>query len=317
MLGLLSVVAGCVVHTEEPVQEWEPVAPALEIRVGVELIAADAPPPLASGGDERRGESAPRPPRRAEIQEELQPPRVATPGFRPLTKRQIAELPTASERVAFRLLHTLVGEDGDRLPRELGWSYLLRQIDAVDRLAGDPWADDREAADDAALQEIAPRLVGKAVRRALREVPIVRDVELWFQDFKVESLPLSGTWLDGREERRELGHLSLRLQDGHDPLRVTYSVRGWRIGASRDTVRAGFSAPLGENLSIAVTSTFDHAADKFDAMAELKFAVSARTRLLLTFGNQVHVFPGPTLERAAREEFDGNAGVMAYVETIF
>jgi hypothetical protein len=190
-------------------------------------------------------------------------------------------------------------------------------MDAVDRLHSDPWSEERQAADDAALEEIAPRLVGKAFRRALREVPLVRDVEVWFQDFKVESLPLSGTWLDGREERRELGHLSLRLQDGSDPLRVTYSVRGWRLGASRETVRAGFSTPLGDGLSFAVTTGFDHAHDQFDAMAELKFAVSARTRLLLTFGNQVHLFPGPTLERNGHKEFDGGTGAMVYVETIF
>ncbi|MEZ5964360.1 MAG: hypothetical protein R3F56_10985 [Planctomycetota bacterium] len=299
------------------------IAPPLhEIRVGVELVAT----PLESQNQNTTDRTpSPRRSQGAGTANERERPRlmsvpqpVESRGMRPLSSREIRALPTTPERFTFRILQSLVGADGDRLPRDFGWSYLLRQLDAVDPLGADPWGDDRAAEDAAAMQEIAPHLVSKATRRALRELPLVRDVEVWFQDFKVERLPLSGTWLDGRdEEHRELGHVSLRLRTGSDPLRVTYSVRGWRLGVSRDTVRGGFSTPLGEGLSLAVSSTFDHAGDTFDAMAELKFAVNAQTRLLLTFGNQIHLFPGPTLERRAHDELDGGAGTMVYLETIF
>jgi len=238
--------------------------------------------------------------------------------MRPLDRREIAALPSASERFTFRMLHTLVGSEGDRLPRELGWGFLLRQMDGVDLRNQDPWTDELHAGDEAAMQEIAPRLLSKALRRGLRELPLVRDVEVWFQDFKIESLPLSGTWLDGRDaERRELGHISLRVRSGHDPVRVTYSVAGWRFGVSSETVGVGFATPLGDGLSFAVSTVFDHARDTYDALAELRFDVDARTRLLLTFGNQVHLFPGPTLEQLQHEEFDDGTGAMIYLETIF
>lgn len=313
--------SGCVMQPTEEVHA-RPAAPAMnEIRVGFELIvhgpqrdeSADA-----AGGQRQDPGSPPRAdaaryPRQA-------PPSEERPSLRPLTRRQISALPSASERFTFRMLHSLVGQEGESLPREFGWSYLLRRMAAVDGLARDPWSadQDQDVADQAAFQEIAPQMVGKSIRRALREIPLVRTVELWFEDFKTESLPLSGTVLDGRdEERRELGHLSLRVRDGNDPLQVTYSVRGWRVGASQDTVRAGFSAPLGDDLSFAVVSTLNHVQNTYDARAEVKFTVDARTRLFLIFGNQVHLFPGPTLERYQNSEFEGGAGAMAYVETIF
>lgn len=312
--------AGCSV-TPADRQEHVAAAPSLhEIRVGVELIAA--PPDAIAQDGQGRGETsadAPGPPPPfARPRYPTSPPPLDADGARPLSRRQIDALPTTTERFTFRMLHTLVGADGDRLPRELGWSFLLRQMDAVDLANIDPWAEDLDAQDAAALQKIAPDLVSKSVRRALRELPLVRDVELWFQDFKVESLPLSGTWLDGRdEERRELGHLSLRLRSGRDPLQMTYSVQGWRLGVSRDTVRTGFSTPLSDDITLAITSSFNHARDTYDAMAELKFALNARTRLLFTFGNQLHVFPGPALEQFAHEELEGATGAMMYLETIF
>ncbi len=236
-----------------------------------------------------------------------------------MSRRQIAALPTAAERATYRLLHTIVGPDGDRLPRELGWSFLQQRLGAVDMATADAWADPVSADVEDALREIGPGLLRKPLRNALRELPLVRDVELWIEDFKIHNVPTSGAYLDSRDEdRRHYGHVSLRLQgSGSDPLAMTYALQGWRLGGSRDTVRAGYSATLGDGLWLTVGSTFDHVQNRYDAVAELKFDLSARTRLLCTFGNQINLFPGPTLERAARKDLDGGTGVMVYVETIF
>jgi hypothetical protein len=305
-----------------------------EVRVGVELIAddpqledrevdrtADDPQHSPSAPGRNAAPSTPR-----SRQDGIVPDPEASVGpserglrLRPLTRRQIAALPTAAERATFRLLHTLAGPDGDRLPRELGWTFMQRQLANVDLGAADPWNEPLPAGIDDALGELVPDLLRKPVRNALRELPIVRDIELQIEDFKIHNVPTSGAWLDSRDEdRRRYGHVSLRLQGrGSDPLSVTYAVHGWRLGASRDTVRAGYSALLGDGLWLTIGSTFDHVAERYDAMAELKFDISARTRLLCTFGNQINLFPGATLDRMARKDLDGGTGAMVYVETIF
>jgi len=324
--------AGCTLGPP-PTVEAIACAPGLqEIRVGVEFVAFDTTaateaaatrtallPAHDSGQDPK-----PAPRRTVDETRPLPDPEPHVPVergsfMRPLTKKQIAALPTAAERATFRMLQTLVGQDGGRLPRELGWSYLQRRLGETDPFARDPWHEDEDAARDAALQELGPRLVAKPFRNALRELPLVRDVEIWIQDFKVRNVPTSGAWLDSRDEdRRRYGHVSLRLQgDSGDPLAVTYSLHGWRLGFSRDMVRAGFSTPLGGGWWLALGTTFDHAADTFDALAEIKLDIDARTRLLFVFGNQLNLFPGPTIDRMAHEEFDGGTGAMMYVETLF
>ncbi len=329
MLACWSSVAlspGCVgVQTGDT--ERVATAPSLhEIRVGVEFVAPEA----ASDGYDRAldasmTEDKQRPgtpaPRRLGDDADSRPTQSSERGLslRPLSRRQIAALPTATERATFRMLHTLVGPDGDRLPRELGWSFLQQRLGAVDAAATDPWTDPVSADVEDALREVGPSLMRKPLRNALREFPLVRDVELWIEDFKIHNVPTSGAYLDSRDEdRRRYGHVSLRLQDNSsDRLSFTYSVQGWRVGASRETVRAGYSALLSDGLWFTVGSTYDHMHDRYDAMAELKFDVSARTRLLCTFGNQINLFPGPALERAARKDLDGGTGAMVYVETIF
>jgi hypothetical protein len=221
--------------------------------------------------------------------------------------------------VTLRLLHTLVGRDGDRLPQELGWAFLQRQLSATERSNEDSWTPFLDHDVEGALQEMGPSLLRKPVLNALRELPLACNVELWIEEFKRNHVPTSGAWLDSHDEQaRRHGHLSLRFQgDGSDPLAVTYSVHGWRVGTSRDRVRAGFSAPLGDGLWLGVGTEFDHRLDRYDASVQLKFDISARTRMLFTFGNQINVFPGATLERHAHADLADTAGAMVYVETVF
>lgn len=315
---------GCAFRPASDTTEHIPPAPGLhDVRVGVEFVASNEPTGASDspheGREPPRAQLRPAPTEREAGVVGPVAPRPLGPSLRPLTKRQIAALPTAAERATFRFFHTLVGRDGERLPQEFGWSYLQRQLGAADQWADDPWAQSYDEDVEEALQEIGPDLLRKPFRNALRELPLVRDVEISIEDFKRNNVPTSGAWLDSHDEdRRQYGHLGLRFQaDGTDPLAVTYSLHGWRLGASRDRLRAGFSAPLGDGLWLAVGSTFDHALDRFDAMAELKFDVSARTRLILTFGNEINVFPGAALERAAHKDLDGAAGAMVYVESVF
>lgn len=306
-----------------------PIPSITQIRVGVEILSDD---PLAPGNGEVSPRPASRPasgggPVAGPTREPERPrdPRDLEPaGSRWLTpdrveRRDLDMVPEVADRVTLRFLHGLVGRAGDRLPQALGWSYMQRAATAFD--ADTDWADGARLADENdALQGMAIGLLRRPFQHALRELPLVRDIELEVEDFKARNVPTSGAWLDSRaEDRYSAGRLSYRwrLSDGSDPLTVTYALQGWRVGVSRETVRAGFSTRLGDNIDLYLSTTFDHANDRATSSTELRVDLSARTRLRLQLATDIDAFPGPDLARAVEDSQNAGAGAMVYVETVF
>ncbi len=321
LLSSCILLASCLAPT--PTLEPCPgIAPYGDIRIGVELISDEGA--VAATDWTERARPTPAVPATLSVPSSEEHPRlgVATqPGLRLITKRDIAALEPGMERVTLRFLQGLSGLDGTRLPRELGWSYLLRQ-QALDNVqARDAWREEEVAAEfEDVLQELGPRMLSRPTRHALRELPLVADIEWLISDFKIHNVPTSGAYRDSRDEdRRRYGHVSLRWQqtDGSDPLTVAYALEGWRVGASQETLQFGYARPLGDALWFSIGSRFDHSRNRFEASAELSCLLSARTRMLMTIGNEINAFPGPTLTRMQRPEADGDAGLSVYLETIF
>ena len=306
-----------------------PIPSITHIRVGVEILSDD---PLTPGNGEVSPRPASRPangggPVAGPTREPERPrdPRDLEPtGSRWLTpdrveRRDLDMVPEVADRITLRVLSGLVGRDGDRLPQALGWSFMQRAAAAFD--ADSDWADGARLADENdALQDMAMGLVRRPLQHALRELPLVRNFEMELDDFKARNVPTSGAWLDSRaEDRYTTGRLSYRwrLSDGSDPLTVTYALQGWRVGVSRETVRAGFSTRLGDGIDVYLGTTFDHAKDRSTSSTELRVDLSARTRLRLQLATDIDAFPGPDLARQVEGSRHAGPGAMVYVETVF
>lgn len=329
----LAALSACTTTTPAP-EPAPSLAPFGDIRIGVELVSSDrGDHALPEAWSEPGHASLPvarvtqAPPLQPVTQDTEPRPRVADarpnqrPGLRPITRREIAEREPGIERVTLRFMQALTGYDANRLPRELGWGLMLRQQGLDDVAARDFWHEEQDAAVfEDALQELGPRLLSRPTRHALREMPLLADIEQAIADFKIHHVPISGTYRDSRDEdRRRYGHVSLRFQQSNagDPITVAYSLEGWRFGTSQHTLQLGYSQPLGDALWFGVGTRFDHFQDRFEAMAEMTCLLSHRTRMLLTVGNEINAFPGPTVSRLQRPEAEGDAGVSLYVETIF
>lgn len=328
----LLLLAGCAVpvrQTPAVHARLAPIPSITEIRVGVEILSDD---PVAPGTGEVSPRPASRPANRsrpvAGPTRESERPRDAREleptGSRWLTpdrveRRDLDMVPEVADRMTLRFLNGLVGRDGDRLPQALGWSYMQRAAAAFD--ADPDWADGERLADENdALQGMAIGLLRRPLQHALRELPVVRNFEMEIDDFKARNVPTSGAWLDSRaEDRYTTGRLSYRwrLSDGSDPLTVTYALQGWRVGVSRETVRAGFSTSLGDGIDVHVGTTFNHASDHTTTSTELRVDLSARTRLRLHIATDIDAFPGPDLARAVEGSRHAGPGAMVYVETVF
>ncbi len=297
--------------------------------MGVEILSDD---PLTTG----TGEVSPGPGQR-EPDEPLprtvpRPREIEAPGADGLTvgssrwatperveRRDLDLLPDLSDRMTLRFLGTMVGRDGDRLPRALGWSYMQRAAGAFDQDAD--WADGaRLAEENEALQSMALGILRRPFQHALRELPIVRNVEMEVEDFKAQNVPTSGAWLDSRDEDRfSAGRLSFRwhLRDGSDPIAVSYALQGWRLGLSRETVRFGYSTALNDCVDIHISTSFDHEKDATAASGELLVDLTPGTRLRLRVATDIDAFPGADLAREVAGTRDAGPGAMVYVETVF
>jgi hypothetical protein len=238
-----------------------------------------------------------------------------------MRRKDIDALERPADRMTVRFIKEVLGYDKERIHNELGPHFVEHQYARVTDRLSDAWIEEQRAADEEeALQELTSELLQRPVRRALREIPLVRGLELMIDDYKADNVPTSGAYRDVRDQaRRDWGQVSLRLrhQDGSDPLAVTYSQKGWRFGLSKETVRLGYSTPFLETLWLHVGTSYDHERNRYAVSTELQTSATARTRVRFSVGNYIDAYPGSSVDRIIRDDSDPGPGAMMYVEHIF
>ena len=324
MLGCL--LAGCVAQPPRSVTSpTEPIAltspHGLSLCIGLEFLPPDERLP---GDDRVRVEPQPR------VRTELSPPvtrdeapsaALATDPSRTPLLRQLRfdaiEDPIARETLHF--VADLVDADRQRVRREVGIPFFdfgvfddqrRPLLTSEARLQQDhqQWVTDHGSG-----------LLQQPLRKMLRRLPLVQQVELDVADFRSENVPLNEVYRDRHGDRERVGHLSMRLRVNRldDPVEVGYVFAGVRIATSQKRARVFLGYDLSSNLRFEVRGTSDYDTGKTSVRTDLVYRPTARMAVHLAAGDKMDFLSTSSIYSLFESPMDGSPGLVLYAVHTF
>ncbi len=237
-----------------------------------------------------------------------------------LTKDQLAAIEDPSERLTMQFVDDLVGEDRRRMQRELRTPVLTNRLRYSRSDSLHLPIDDLQAEEEASfLNETAPGLLRRPLRKLLKRVSFVEDMELAFKDFRGDNVPFSTEYSKKSRRGAKWGRVSMRvrLSDGSDPVELSYYNWGWRIGSSKERSRLQYRFRVADKLEGSIRYRFDYLTHDAAVRADLRYTIDDRTHLTMLLGDQLDFLAGPTAYSFLNTPLDGTAGVLFYVEHLF
>lgn len=289
--------------------------PAFVLRIGIEHL-----PPESDDG-----EAPPRiqPSARAGVR----PLRLARPGRNgadealPATERPLLDFANADDPLAREALHfvsDLIDADRQRVRREVGLPFFDFRGSDPDR--GPLLTSEIALQTDHEqwLQQHGTALLQRPLRQMLQRLPIVRDLEIAFEDFRSENVPLSEPWQQA-DERRRSGCVSLRVHadDLRDPVEAAWIWSGLRIGSSQEMGKVGLSLPLADALRLEVRARTEYATDHTGFRVDLSWRRSVSTSLHMALGDDMDFLSTSSIYSLFESPMDGSPGLVLYAVHIF
>lgn len=326
MLGCL--LAGCVAQPTEstPTAAAEPLA-AIAPRgralcIGLEFLPPDARFRADDGG---RPEPRPRarsgpptaPPDRGDGRRfVLEPDPSRAPALDQLRFDAIAD-PVARETMHF--VADLVDADRQRVRREIGLPFFdfgvfddqrrpLLTSEARLQQDHEQWVMDHGAS-----------LMHRPLRQMMRRLPFVQQVELDVADFRTEHVPLNQVYREEDGDRRQVGHLSMRLRVSHldDPLELGYVYAGVRIATSQRRAKVSLDIDLADNLRVEFRSSSDYLSGEFGMRTDLIYRPSARMSVHVAIGDDMDFLSTSSVYSLFESPMDGSPGLLLYAVHTF
>ncbi len=323
----LSVLAGllacCATQPSEPGRRstpslpTAPAVPGVRLRIGVEFLPpeSDHEPELPI----------------ADVSPTLEPSMIAAQD--PARRRSEPELPnrdaqhtwsmSASDlaavdepiaRETVRFVDDMMREDDRAGRRELRRPFLDYQPVDID---GGPLLWSEEQCEEAHAEWVhanGPSLLRKPARQLLRRLPLVREIELEFEDFRSGNVPLSEPYQAVHGDPRRLGRLSLRVhaRDLQDPVEVVYILGGVRIGSSQNIGKVSLDWQLSEQVSLQVRASTDYQSREHRLRADLSYWASSTTSLHLCVGDDLDFLSTTSIYSLFDSPMDGSPGILLY-----
>lgn len=258
---------------------------------------------------------------------------VATPvtNLRPTTdvdarpsarERPLLELADTDDPLAHEALHfvsDLVEADRLRVRRQVGLPFFdFREID-VDR--GPLLASEQDLLTDQEewIRDHGLSLLQRPVRQMLKRLPFVRDVEVEFENFRSQNVPLSEPWQAVHDRRRRSGRISLRLHvdDLDDPVEVAWVWAGLRIGSSQEHGKLGLDLPITDALQLQLRARTDYATDETGFRLDLGWRRSLSTSVHVAIGDDMDFLSTSSIYSLFESPMDGSPGLVLYAVHIF
>ncbi|MCA8955933.1 MAG: hypothetical protein KDC87_07655, partial [Planctomycetes bacterium] len=215
------------------------------------------------------------------------------------------------ERVTLRFLAELVGDDRKRVQRTLG-APLLNPLLRPDSHAMSNYLDERDDADQQRLlTEHGRRMIRRPMRNAVRELPLVHDVETAVREFKEHNVD------EPQRRSSHFGRISLRARLSSDPLEVAWILGGARIGTSMNYLRTSYTAYLTSNLSLRLRGRYDYRDSEWRLFGSAVYEHSETTSVHALLGNHIDILSGPTSYPGGPQSEEPGQGVLVYVEHHF
>lgn len=333
---LCCLLAGCVVQPTETdpqpqralVANARPVPATTTLRIGLEFLAPEDDRAAA----EIRVESTLQarsavPGTFAERPQEPEVRQKASEHARALTRRHTwtidaRDLAAMPDPVALQTLHfleDLLDEDRASAEREVRVPFFDWQHHET---TDDPMLASEFAqlqARDEWIHEHGPSLLKRPFKRLLRRTPWAQQVEVAFEDWRSENVPLSAPYQQMHGEQRHSGRVSLRVRtdDWADPLEISYVRRGVRVGTSQDYCKFSWDLPLAEKLRLEVRTRHNYRDSDYTWRCNLIYQHSPRTSLHLSAGDDLDFLSTSSIFSLFESPMDGQAGVIVYAVHVF
>lgn len=242
-----------------------------------------------------------------------------------LSRAAISRVPDTAERMTLRFLHELLGEDRLRVQRDIGAPILnthLRQWNSEMFLT----AADRAESEDhyAEVLQYQGRMVNRPLRKVLKELPVVREVELAVDDFKASYVPLSGEYQQASGKRLGWGRVSVRmhLSDSSDPVELAYLNDGFRVASGQELLKLGYETWLDESLRFGISTDYSYGDGRWKAWGQMTYEVNRRTHIYCSIGDSMDLLTSTAMYPLITSPFelpaaDSSLGILIYVEHLF
>lgn len=290
------------------------------LRIGIEHLPPDAGSPSEA---EPRIEAQPRlaPPALLPTQR-AERPREPDAAHRHTWSMSAGDLAAIDDPIARETLHfvqDLVDADVQRSRREVTMPFLgVHDHDPE----GGPLLDSELAllaAQEEWIQERGPSLMRRPLQRLLRRMPFVEQIELEFDEFRSDTLPLTEPYQQQHGDRRSLGRMSLRVHvsDPKDPVEVAYVHSNVRLGTSQDRAKLSVNVDLSETVRLELRGSSEYARDEQHMRADLAYRPSVTTSLHLSIGDDMDFLSTSSIYSLFETPMDGSPGLVLYAVHLF
>lgn len=330
VLGIFGcVLAGCVAPVRpSPVPPVAQSAPQLEplaqsmprgtvLRIGIEHLPPDE---RLQGPGEPRVETPKAPKALPQFAVDSAPRRredVDAIRTHVLTSIDLDAIRDPIEREALHFLIDLVRNDQRRVRRTGGnplLDFYLPDQQRSTLLVGEDLllADQEEW-----LQTHGLQLLKQPFRQLLRRLPIARDLEMDFAEFRADYLPLSEPRAAGTGGNPTRVSVRMHLGDLSDPIEVMLSQSGFRIGSSQQIGKIGYQIALTEALGAELRARTDYDTGDVTVRFDLHYQPPGLTSYHLSIGDDMEFLNRSPLYSLLESPIDGAPGIVLYVVHVF
>jgi hypothetical protein len=229
------------------------------------------------------------------------------------------EDPIARESLLF--VDDLLEADRRRVREEVGTPF-FDAYDAEQALGG-PLLNSEElllAAQQEWLQDRGPSLMRRPLRKLLRRLPIVQQVEVDFEDFRGEHVPLTEPYHQVHGDRTSMGRMSLRIRtsDFSDPVEVAWVHKLVRVGTSQEYAKLTINLDLLDDVRLELRGRTEYRSGGRDTWrADLSYRPTATTSFHVSVGDDMDFLSTSSLYSLFESPIDGSTGVVLYAVHVF
>lgn len=225
--------------------------------------------------------------------------------------------PLARETVHF--VNDLIETDRRRVAREVGLPFF--DFHAIDPDRGPLLPSEIQLREDHEewVHQNGTLLLKRPLRQMLRRLPIVRDLEVEFEDFRSDHVPWTAPYEANHERRQSLGRISLRVHAGdlRDPVEVVWINSGVRIGSSQGIGKLGYELPLSDKLHLELRGRTEYETGEIGLRLDLAWRRSESTSVHLAVGDDMDFLTTSSLYSLFESPMDGAPGLVLYAVHVF
>lgn len=318
-LGIVGcLLAGCAMQptTSNPVDtalaaSVAPLPPSpFVLRIGVENLSPEGDePPAAARVEHAEGST-----RRETRLSSLRAPD-------PIPEERVLRFAPTDNAVADEALHfvsDLLEADRHRVRREVALPFFDFQPIDPERgpLLDSEW--DLQRDHEQWLQEHGGAMFRRPIHQLLRRLPLVHELEVEFDSFRSENVPLSEPW-QAADRRHRKSRISLRvhLSDPEDPLEATWIWSGLRVGTSREIGKLGFDLPLTDSMGLELRARTEYASGQSGFRIDWSWRASPSTSLHVAVGDDMDFLSTSSTYSLFESPMDGSPGLVLYAVHVF